>query len=185
MEPATALSTLSGTAAVTNNSWLAVGREGATGVLNINGGTMVKSGGGNISICHGNGASGTVNQNGGTFVCASGDTWIGEDSGSGTWNLNAGTATFGAIHIVQNASASGNLNVNGGTLTATEITTGNSGGVSTLSLNGGIIKPVADNPNFLHNITIVNVNAGGAIFDSQGHDIIVSQALPYLWRYLR
>jgi len=171
---------LSGTAAVTNNSWLAVGREGAQGVLNISGGTMVKTGGGNVTITHGSGASGTVNQTGGSFTCASGETWIGEDSGTATWNLNAGTAAFNAIHIVQNASATGTLNVNGGTLTATEITTGNSGGVSTLTLNGGVIKPVADNPNFLHNITIVNVNAGGAIFDSQGHDIIVSQALPTL-----
>jgi hypothetical protein len=61
--------------AVTNNSWLAIGREGGQGTLNIAGGSMTKTGGGNISITHGGGASGTVNQTGGSFLVGNtGDT---------------------------------------------------------------------------------------------------------------
>ncbi len=89
---------------------------------------MVKTGDGNISITHGVGdqsvnPSGTVNQSGGTFICASGETWIGEDSGPGIWNISAGTATFGYVQLARSDSATGTLNLNGGTVTAGEITT--------------------------------------------------------------
>jgi autotransporter-associated beta strand protein len=166
----------SGTMIVSN--WLAVGREGAAGVLNISGGSLTKAGGGNITITHGTGASGTVNQTGGSFTCASGETWIGEDSAAATWNMSAGTANLGVVHIVQNASATGTLNLNGGVMTLQELTTGNASGVSVLTLNGGTLQPSANNANFLHDITVVNVSSGGAIFDSAGFNITVSQPMP-------
>lgn len=162
---------------VTINGWLAVGREGGTGTLNISGGSMTKGGsGGNISIAHG-GGTGTINQTGGAFASTVGETWIGEDSNTGTWNLSGGTATFGMVHLAQNASASGVVNLNGGTFTATELTTGNTGATSTLNLNGGTLAAGANNTNFLHDITAANVLAGGAVIDSGTSVIGVSQAL--------
>jgi len=171
---------ISGTAALNVTNWLAVGREGGIGVLNLSGGGSInKFGGGNLTITHGTGASGTFNQTGGTFTIASGEAWIGEDSGTGTWNMNGGTANVGVVHIVQNASATGYLNLNGGTMTLQELTTGNTGGISTLTLNGGTIKPSANNANFLHDLTVVNVSApGGAVFDTAGFDVTVAQPLP-------
>jgi autotransporter-associated beta strand protein len=162
---------------VTNNSWLAVGREGGHGTLNISGGSMTKQGGGNISITHGGGATGTINQTDGSFTCAAGETWIGEDSGPGIWNISGGTATLGYVQLARNASASGTLNLNGGTFAATEITTGSSGS-STLNFNGGTLLAASGaNVNFLHDLTTANVMSSGATINSGTSVINISQAL--------
>lgn len=160
---------------VTNGSWLAVGREGANGTLNISGGTMVKQGGGNMSIAHGGGASGTINQTGGTFINASGETWIGEDNGPGLWNISAGAATFGYVQLAREGSATGTLNLNGGTFTLNELA-GGAGG-SALNLNGGTIVARVDNTNFVHGITTASVLAGGANFNTGTNTVDVNQAL--------
>jgi autotransporter-associated beta strand protein len=161
---------------VTINSWIAVGREGGNGTLNISGGSMTKGGGGNISIAHG-GGTGTINQTGGAFTSTTGETWIGEDSNTGTWNLSGGTATFGVVHLAQSGSATGVLNLAGGTLTALELTTGNSAATSTLTLNGGKLAAAGNNANFLHGLTAANVLAGGVVVDSGTNVISIAQAL--------
>ena len=164
---------------ITNTSWLAVGREGAHGTLNITGGTMVKTGGGNISITHNSGASGDVIISGtGTFICASGETWVGENGGPGTWTMNGGTAILGLVHLAQNADATGLMALNGGSLTATEISTGNNGATQReLDLNGGTLVAGADNTNFIHDLSAANVQAGGAVIDSAGHTVSINQPL--------
>ena len=169
---------LSGTAALNVTNWLAIGREGGLGVLNMSGGSITKTGNGNLTMTHGTGAAATINQTGGSMTLASGEAWIGEDGGSATWNMNGGTANVGLVHISQNASASGTLNVNGGIFSAAELTTGNSGAVSTLNLNGGVVRASGNNLNFLHDIFVVQLQAGGAIFDSAGFNITIPQALP-------
>ena len=82
------------------------------------------------------------------------------------------SSTFG-----QNPSANGTLNINGGTFAATELTTGNSGAVSTLNLNGGVVRAAANNLNFLHDIFVVQVQLGGAIFDSAGFNITIPKVV--------
>jgi autotransporter-associated beta strand protein len=47
-----------------------------------------------------------------------------------------------------------------------------------LTFNGGTLKPQTNNATFLHDITVVNLSAGGAVFDSAGFNITVSQAMP-------
>jgi autotransporter-associated beta strand protein len=165
--------------AITNTSWLAVGREAGQGNLNISGGTMVKTGGGNISITHNSGATGNVTLSGtGTFICASGETWVGENGGPGTWTMNGGTAILGLVHLAQNGDATGVLSLNGGSLTATEISTGNNGATQReLDFNGGTLVAGADNANFIHDLTAANVQAGGAIIDTAGQTVAVNQAL--------
>jgi len=169
---------ISGTAVLNVTNWLAVGREGAIGVLNISGGTINKTGGGNLTITHGTGARGTINQTGGTLNILTGESWIGEDGGPGIWNMNGGVANVGVVHIAQTGSANGTLSINGGTFAATELTTGNNSAVSSLNLNGGIVQAAASSANFLHDIFIVQVQSGGAIFDSQAFNITIPQALP-------
>ncbi|HLP77855.1 MAG TPA: autotransporter-associated beta strand repeat-containing protein, partial [Candidatus Paceibacterota bacterium] len=162
---------------VTNGSWLAIGREGGNGTLNISGGSMTKNGGGNISITHGGGASGTVIQSGGVFTCTSGETWIGEDSGPGVWTISGGTANLLTVHLAQNSSATGALSLNGGTFSAREITTGSSG-TSTLNLNGGTLAAAnGATLEFLHGLTTANVQSGGAIINSGSNTINVAQPL--------
>lgn len=165
---------------ITNTGWIAIGREGAHGTLNITGGTMVKAGtGGNISIAHNSGASGDVVISGtGVFIAQVGETWVGENAAPGTWTMNGGTAILGAVHLAQNADATGVMNLNSGSLVATEITTGNSGATQReLNFNGGILLAGMDNANFIHDLSAVNIQAGGAFINSAGFSIGINQAL--------
>src|ERR1035437_2153947 len=173
--PSTGTYNMSNNAVLNVHNWIAIGRNGGTGVLNISGGAAIThDGGGNFDI--GGGGPGTVNQNGGAVTNASGQTWIGESS-TAIWNLNSGVANLGTINIVQTGSGTGTLNVNGGLLIANEITTGNSLGFSTLNLNGGTVQASANNVNFLHDVTLAFVQLGGVIFDSQGFNITVAESL--------
>jgi autotransporter-associated beta strand protein/T5SS/PEP-CTERM-associated repeat protein len=171
---------LSGGATITNGSWLAVGREGGYGVLNINGGTYVRSGAGggpggpNVSIAHG-GGTGTVTLNSGYVNFAAGDVWIGEDSNVGTWNQNGGTAINSYVQLARNASATGYLFLNGGVFAASEITAGS--GTSAMNFNGGTLLATTNNANFLHGIGTVNVMGGGAVIDNGGFAISIAQPL--------
>jgi autotransporter-associated beta strand protein len=172
--PATGTYNLSGTGALNVNDWIAIGRDGGTGVLNITNGSITHTGGGNFDI--GAGGTGTVNQNGGAVTNLAGQTWIG-DSSVGTWNLNGGIANLGTVNLSESGSGSGTLNVNGGSLIVTELTTGDPVAGSALYLNGGTIVAAADNANFLHDLTIAGISAGGAIFDSHGFNINIAQEL--------
>src|ERR1035437_10072671 len=173
--PSTGTYNMSNNAVLNVHNWIAIGRNGGTGVLNISGGAAIThDGGGNFDV--GGGGPGTVNQNGGAVTNASGQTWIGESS-TAIWNLNSGVANLGTINIVQTGSGTGTLNVNGGLLIANEITTGNSLGFSTLNLNGGTVQASANNVNFLHDVTLAFVQLGGVIFDSQGFNITVAESL--------
>jgi autotransporter-associated beta strand protein len=93
--------------------------------------------------------------------------------------LNGGSAVMSVVHISQNSGVNGTLNLNtNGTMTATEMTTGNAGGHSTLNFNGGtLVAGNGANANFLHDLSTNNVQTGGAIIDSGTNVINVSQAL--------
>lgn len=174
---ANATNNISGTAVLNLTNWLAVGREGGVGVLNISGGSITKSGNGNVTITHGQGASGTINQTGGSITVIGGQVWVGEDSGPGTWNMSAGTANLEVVHLAQNGSANGTLNLNGGVMTLQELTTGNSGAVSLLNFNGGTLRATTNNGNFVWGLTLASIGAGGATIDSQGFTVTVPQEL--------
>lgn len=165
---------MSGTAQLNVNNWIAIGR-GGTGVLNLSGNAVInKTGNGNIVI-PGSGV-GIVNQSGGTFTVASGQVWLPEN-GLGTWTLSGGAVNLGVLHIGQNGGSQGVFNLDGGTLTAAEISSGTAGAFSTLNLNGGVIIPTANSANFLHDLTLAYVGAGGANFNTAGFDIAVPQTL--------
>ncbi|MGC3959939.1 MAG: autotransporter-associated beta strand repeat-containing protein [Verrucomicrobiota bacterium] len=166
---------------VSIGSWLAVGRESGQGVLNIYGGSMTKSGGGNISITHNDNAHGTVNMYGGAFTNTTSETWVGENGGNtakGEWNMYGGTAVLGVVHLANASDVMGQMNLNGGSLTATEISTGNNAAPQReLNFNGGTLAAGANNANFIRNLSAANVQAGGAVINSAGYTIGISQAL--------
>jgi autotransporter-associated beta strand protein/T5SS/PEP-CTERM-associated repeat protein len=175
---AIATNNVSGTAVMNLTNWLAVGREGGVGVLNISGGTITKTGNGNLTITHGTGAVGIINQTGGSINIAVGDVYIGEDSANGTWNMNGGTALLGNVFIALNTSASGTLNLNGGVFQAHEVispTTGST--VTILNFNGGTLQANANNATFISGLFSTTIGVNGAVIDSQGFNVTVPQEL--------
>lgn len=149
------------------NNWIAVGRAGATGVLNLSGtGILKKTGGAGSHIIIGSiGGNGTVFQTGGQmFTDGGGNILLGENSNSGTWNISAGIAsadqvrlgaigagdgfvnlsgtgsiTTGLVAIAATNDGDGTFTQTGGTLTATDVDVKASGGASVgiYNLSGG------------------------------------------------
>ncbi len=166
--------------AVTVDNWLAVGRRGGVGVLNISGGTLTKTGGGNVTISTGTNGTGTINQSGGVFSNTASQTFLGESwngDGNGTWNLSGtGQAVLGEIIVGNGGASQGTFNLDGGTLTATRIRD-NTTGATHFNFNGGTLKAGANEAAFLAGLDAATVKAGGARIDSNGFNIAIDQAL--------
>ena len=115
--PANATMTVdAGTVSV--NNWIAVGREGAVGTLNVGGtGTVNKIGGGHITIGTGNLGNGTVNVSGGGTLTTNNDFIVAENNATavGTVNQTGGTVRVGGNLEVQR-TGTGTYNLSGGTL---------------------------------------------------------------------
>jgi autotransporter-associated beta strand protein len=173
---------ISGTANVIVSNWIAIGREGGIGVLNLSGGSVTKlgNGGNNIEIGNGTGSTGTINQTGGAFNNSISETRLGTGA-PGYWNMSGGTANLAGLVFCNNSGCTnGTLNLNGGVITATEIRANQTGvaNVSTLNWNGGTIAAAnGASANFLHNLTKANVQSGGAIIDSGTNTINITQSL--------
>ncbi len=169
-----------GTASITNTSWIAIGRRSGIGVLNMTGGSITKTGGGNVTISTGTGGTGTINQSGGVFTNTTSQTWLGESwngNGNGTWNLSGtGQAVLGEVVMGNGGACQGTFNLNGGTLTATLIRE-NTDGTTTFNFNGGTLKAGTSQASFVTGLSAANVKTGGAIIDTNGYNIGIGQAL--------
>jgi autotransporter-associated beta strand protein len=108
------------------------------------------------------------------------------DGGSITFTDTGNTngIRFGPTSNTSGAATqlTGTLNLDGGTVTVNKIFVGGSysGGAvynSHVNLNGGTLKALRDQVDFMEGLTRVNVQAGGAIFDTNGKNITVSQAM--------
>ena len=118
-------------ASVTANSWWVVGRNGAAGTVNINGGSLVHAGGGNITLgTLGTTPSGTINLYSGSISNLVGETYLGEGSSTlnyGIYKQTGGSAYLGNFYVGRGASAGqgiGTATVSGGTLIAGNIEIG-------------------------------------------------------------
>jgi autotransporter-associated beta strand protein len=134
--------------------------------LVINGGTLtVESGTGLNSLL-------SVSNNGSNGVS------------NATVTQNAGTVTVGNIYINNNSTSAdpgaGLYELNGGTL-ITNVILGqyNSGnyGTSTFDFNGGTLQASATNTGFVQGLTTVNVQAGGAIINTNGFSDTITSNL--------
>lgn len=95
------------------NNWVAIGRNGATGVFNMEGGAFFKeSGDGQSFIVGTGGGTGTLNQTGGTMTLTSGQVWIGEGA-TGTWNMSGGSLKSGNLIVGRNGGLTATLNLSG------------------------------------------------------------------------
>ncbi|MEJ0089847.1 MAG: sugar-binding domain-containing protein [Limisphaerales bacterium] len=160
--------------AVKIGGWLAIGRFGGIGDLELSGGSITMSPGntGNITLATTPG-TGVVNQNGGALTNTVSQTWIAE-SGIGTWNLNGGTDYLGNVLLTRLSGATGTFNLNGGDLFAAQIS--DDGGNGTFNFNGGTLHARANSGNFLQARSLT-VQAGGAVINSEGFNIAISRAL--------
>ncbi|NDG83266.1 MAG: hypothetical protein EBX44_15940, partial [Betaproteobacteria bacterium] len=80
-----------------------------------------------------------------------------------------------------NRGGTGNVGVinlnNGGVMESRMIYAGTTGSSTYLNFNGGVIKSTVGGSNIVSGLTRATVNSGGAIFDSAGYDVNMSQAL--------
>jgi fibronectin-binding autotransporter adhesin len=103
---------------------------------------------------------GTFNQTGGTFTTNGNSITLGE---------NAAVGDFAGL------GSEGDEYLSGGVLTTGEILGGP--GISHFAFNGGTLQAAGDNANFFHDLTVASVQAGGAIIDTNGYNITISQPL--------
>jgi hypothetical protein len=173
---------------VTTNNWIAVGREGSTGIVTISGGSLQKNGGGHITIGTGVNGKGTVNVSGGTLG-STGDFILGENDATsvGIVNHSGGTVKISGTLDVQRTGI-GTYNLNGGTLmvdtnidaatgtfafTSGEITRSNAGVVTytgNLTTGGMAAMLGLDSGKTINIAGILNVAAGNG-FDLTGDTI--------------
>ena len=156
-------------------NWFAIGRFGGIGDLELSGGSITMSPGntGNITLATGP-STAVVNQSGGALTNTVSQTWIAEES-KGTWNLNGGTDVLGFVLLTRRASATGVLNLNGGDLYATQIMDNGDNGA--FNFNGGTLHALTNSANFLQAGRGANVQSGGAVINTEGHDITIIQPL--------
>jgi autotransporter-associated beta strand protein len=166
---------VSGTASLIVSNWLAVGRQGGAGTLNMSGGSITKGGDSTTHLDIGSSGNGVLTQTGGVISNIVSDTWLGEGN-NGTWNLNGGTAVLGNVVFCVDNGASGTLNLNGGVFRTTGISDFASG-TSILNFNGGTLQAGANNANFVAGLNAAEVNSGGAMIDSQNYNITLPQNL--------
>ncbi|HTB83677.1 MAG TPA: autotransporter-associated beta strand repeat-containing protein [Candidatus Sulfotelmatobacter sp.] len=110
------------------NNWLAIGRQGGTGIFTLSGsGVLNKTGSGNLDIgtsagVGGFAGTGTLIQTGGAITNAT-QTWLGEgasgEPAAGIWTMSGGTAQLGEVHVGVGGTGTNTLSVSG-TATITE-----------------------------------------------------------------
>ena len=169
---------MSGTAQMTVNNWLAIGRDGATGVLNISDNAILTKGGPNpitlAGLNSGGLGNGTVNQSGNATVNSPNNDVLLSETAVGIWNMSGGSTTIATLQFGVNGTANGTFNLNGGILSVNQITLGLGSG--TLNFNGGTLRARNGNANFMSGASGL-LQAGGAVIDSQANDITISSTL--------
>lgn len=167
---------------ILSNNWISSGRAGGTGTVNIAGGMLIKTGGGNISIAGGGGASdGTWNHSGGLVNILEGSVMVGENgSGIGRYTLS-GTADLrvGNLVVCQSETADGILNLDGGTARVARIfrNTTEAAALATVNFNGSQIIATSNQANFISgNIQTADVKPGGLLLDTDTYTVASPQA---------
>ena len=135
--------TLSGAGALSVANEVVVGREGGTGTLNVDGGTITTTGNGNMYIGRRDG-TGTLNQTAGVISVIKEfgvGTRDGDKIGTGTYNLSGGSlAATNTIFIGKDLGASGTMTMTGGTMsTSDKLQIGHNQATGVLTQSGGIV----------------------------------------------
>ena len=106
----------------------------------------------------------TLNQNAGSTITMFGDT-------------GATVGGAGLLIIGRGGSGTKTYNLNGGTLTVNGVTHPGANTTAVFNYNGGTLVAASNNTAFMTGLTTANVQAGGAIINSNGFNVSVGQAL--------
>ena len=157
------------------------------GSVNIN-----TSGGGNMELGVYRSTKNTFNANSGAVTLQNNASilfGVLGHTGQSTFNQNGGTVTFysdagstvggtGRVVLGDNVSSGTyNYNLNGGTLTTAQISKVSAAATGNFNFNGGTLKAAGSTVTFMQGLTTANVQAGGAIIDSNSFNVTVGQAL--------
>lgn len=171
-------SSMSGGSITTTNN-IRLGNSTTAAALNQSGGNLSVTG--SLFAGDSSGSSGTHDLSGGQ-VSISGTYVLGTRgaatlSVSGNASLVVPTLWFGH-NSVTTSTASGTLNLNGGVVQTNVIQKpGAQASTAILNFNGGTLRAGTDNFTFLTGITRANVRDGGAVIDTNGFEITLSQDL--------
>ncbi len=161
----------------TTGDYTISGASSGPNAVTITSGTNVENGNANQGMLLGWAGKGTMNQNGGQITVGQagvGFNGANDPNGSGTYNLSGGILTTPAIFKI-NVNGTGTFNFNGGTLQAVAPDPGNPNFVRQIFMGPGNNNLGDGTP--MPALTAANVQAGGAIIDSNGLNIIISQTL--------
>jgi autotransporter-associated beta strand protein len=168
------------------------------GYYNMSGGTANIAGDFIVSIYSSGAVTSEATQSGGTMNVGALRMAL-YNGNTGTYTLNGGNLNIpaGSVSLVRGGtnSARAYLYLNGGTLTSSEIVRdGNGGGNAAfqsrgeLRFNGGTLRAGNfDNANwlffdngysYLNNVTVLAIDGGGAIFDTNGRNMGIAVPLP-------
>jgi autotransporter-associated beta strand protein len=140
--------------------------DATTNVFTVNSGSVNLQNNANISFGQGGNHTGTstFTQNGGTVTFFS----DGGSTAGGTGSVNLG-----------NGGSSGTYayNLNGGTLTTPSISKSGAGANGAFNFNGGTLRATTSTAIFMQGLSAANVQNGGAIIDTNGHNITIAQPL--------
>ena len=172
---------------VTAGSWLAVGRSGGFGVLNVAGGSLSDTSTTNhFDVGPGGGTAGfgVATLSGTSTTTTSSAAWVGE-TGTGVLNImgTAGTAslttpTTAGVVLGINSGATGVVNLLSGTIITPSVTQGNAGASGTFNFNGGTLKASAANTTLMTGLTNAYVYSSNGVIDNGGlAGITIAQAL--------
>lgn len=189
---------LNDNAVLNSTAGIVIGGQGSTAKVTINdNATMQTTSGKHIYLGYGGPATITLN---GGLIKSGGGAYIGSQAGShGNTIINGGTL-FSTGALVIGASGTGELTQNGGLITNTNATWigngagshgtvrllggifetnqfGGNNGVSTVVLDGGTLRALSDNSNFIQKITSLTAGGNGATIDSNGHAIGLNSAI--------
>ena len=140
---------------INSGGWHSIGRfAGGVGVETISGGVLNLTNTGTHLIV-GEQGTGTLTVSGTGVVNCVSDLWIGLNYGGSPGN--------------------GTVNLNGGVINTSAVT--GQGGTSTFNFNGGTLNATVSNTGFMQNLTSANVEDGGAVVNTNGNNIVISQAL--------
>lgn len=158
----------------TNDGDLRVGYRG-TGTLIISEGGVVNAAWASIASRKGTGSA-TVEGDGSQWNI-NGDLVVGQGiSGvaQGTLTISDGgvVVASGMTYLANASEASGAIALNSNGVLATSLVAKGQGS-GTLTLDGGILRAISDEADFLHNFDAgdVTIDAGGALFDTNGFNI--------------
>ena len=190
--------------AVADACWTAVGRSGGNGTLRMSGGTLTSHGtvwvprdtnsvgnvtltggtletktfGDGLVIGEGTNTAGVVIQSGGTINTYDRDFVVSRTTGStGTYTLSGALSINHSNRMLIGVAAggTGNVNLNGGTLTTSIIDGG--AGTANVSFNGTQIIATVDKADFINDLDVATIDAGGLRIDSNGKILGSAQVL--------